>query len=98
MKIFKLVLATVAFSSLLAVGGCSKDKVKFMNEFADEICKCKDADCAKKVSEKFEKQAKDMGEPTEAEKKAMEPAMKKMMECMLKASGLGDMGKGADVK
>jgi len=93
---------SIAFACAMALAsfGCKKkgggDALGKMNEFADEMCKCKDGetDCAKKVQDKMtkwsEEQAKNADknatatqDPEEAKKYA--EVSKKMTECATKA-------------
>ena len=102
----------IAFMVVLAFGtvGCKKkaggagDAMAKMQEFADEMCKCKDAKCAQDVSDKMTKwgqeQSKNAKEPpkmNEADTAKAQEIGKKMGECMTKAMGAGGAMGGGDM-
>jgi hypothetical protein len=86
-----------------ADGGAANAMAK-MQEFADEMCKCKDAKCAQDVSDKMTKwgqeQSKNQKEPpkmNEADTAKAQEIGKKMGECMTKAMGAGGAMGGGDM-
>ena len=103
----------IAFMVVLAFGtvGCKKkggsdsaNAMAKMQEFADEMCKCKDAKCAQDVSDKMTKwgqeQSKNQKEPpkmNEADTAKAQEIGKKMGECMTKAMGAGGAMGGGDM-
>lgn len=100
-----LTIAFLATASLFAVGGCKKkgggdagEAVAKMEEFKNEMCKCKDKACADKVQESMTKWSTDMAAKAgdKKDQKADEATMKKMTEvgqaygeCMTKAMSAG---------
>jgi hypothetical protein len=99
----KLTLAMMVAMAFLSFG-CKKkgsdagNAMAKMSEFADEMCKCKDAKCAQEVSDKMTKwgqeQSKNAKEPPKMNEAAQEIG-KRMGECMTKAMGAGGaMGGG----
>jgi hypothetical protein len=93
-KNIKLILGTLAVSALLFAGCGKNEAVKAAEEWADAVCKCKDADCAMKASldgaEKLKKFRDAKG--TKADAEAIMKATKKAQECMeekMKAGGGG---------
>jgi hypothetical protein len=103
----KLTLAMMVAMAFLSFG-CKKkgsdagNAMAKMSEFADEMCKCKDAKCAQEVSDKMTKwgqeQSKNAKEPpkmNEADTAKAQEIGKRMGECMTKAMGAGGaMGGG----
>ncbi len=91
MKNIKLLLGTLAVSSLLLVGCGKNEAVKAAEEWADAVCKCKDADCAMKASvegnEKMQKFRDAKGTKEDAEK--IMAAGKKVQECLQKTMSAG---------
>ena len=103
----------IGFAMVLALGtvGCKKkggsdaaNAMAKMQEFADEMCKCKDAKCAQDVSDKMTKwgqeQSKNQKEPpkmNEADTAKAQEIGKKMGECMTKAMGAGGAMGGGDM-
>ena len=105
----KLTIAFMVAMAFFAVGckkkgGGASDAMAKMSEFADEMCKCKDAKCAQDVSDKMTKwgqeQAKNQKEPpkmNEADTKKAQEIGTKMGECMTKAMGAGGAMGGGDM-
>ena len=103
----------IGLTMVLAFGtvGCKKkggsdaaNAMAKMQEFADEMCKCKDAKCAQDVSDKMTKwsqeQSKNQKEPpkmNEADTAKAQEIGKKMGECMTKAMGAGGAMGGGDM-
>ncbi|HUS27137.1 MAG TPA: hypothetical protein VMZ53_01465 [Kofleriaceae bacterium] len=95
-------MAFVSFGCKKKAGSDSANAMAKMQEFADEMCKCKDAKCAQDVSDKMTKwgqeQSKNQKEPpkmNEADTAKAQEIGKKMGECMTKAMGAGGaMGGG----
>ena len=91
-KIAIMFVAAMALASF----GCKKkgggEAMAKMQEFTDQMCACKDADCAKKVSDAMttwaESQPKDQ-KVSDDDKKKGEEMGKKLGECMQKAMGMG---------
>lgn len=95
-KLFAIVMVTGA---LVACGGKKGSNEAFdkTKAFADAMCACKDADCAKKVmddmtkwSAEYAKTAKPgdgIMEPEEAKK--FEAVSKQLTDCSMKANGMG---------
>jgi Sec-independent protein translocase protein TatA len=76
---------------LSACGGKAGEAIGAMKKAADDMCACKDKACADKVNAALEKtmeKYKDV-KGTEADGKKLEPIMKKMMDCSMKAMGMG---------
>lgn len=88
MRISALLLGT-----LFALG-CSSSANKKLDEFADRACACKDADCAKKVEDDFQKWLSDNKDATGDEEKAKTSATR-MMSCLMKVK-LGNAGDKMD--
>ncbi len=96
-----LTIAFLAAASLLTVGACKKkggggagEAMAKMEEFSNEMCKCKDKACADKVQEGMTKWSTDMAakggekkdeKPDEAAMKKMTEIGQKYAECMTKA-------------
>lgn len=82
----------VAAVAALALGfGCSKNKaVKAMEDWADEVCDCKDAKCAMEVAQKGTKLMKEYAdaEGTESDMKAILAAGHRAQDCVKKLSKL----------
>ena len=97
----KLTLAFAVAMAFLAVGckkkgGDSAAAMKKMTEFKDQMCACKDAECAKKVSDAMLADSKaSAGKETkysEADQKKATEIGTAMSECMTKAMGMGGAG------
>jgi len=75
---------------MLGSVACGNSALKEMEGVVDEVCACKDMECAKKAMEKLEKIKKPEGEISEDDmKKGMEMA-KKMQGCTEKLMKGGD--------
>jgi hypothetical protein len=111
-------IAITLLAATLAVGStaCKKksgggEAVAKLNEFTEKMCACKNADCAKQVSDDFAKWGASQpkgDKPAEVspdEAKAMADATKKYSDCMQTAmaggggggSGSGGAGSGSDI-
>jgi hypothetical protein len=84
----KLTFGTLVFGALLA-GGCGKSAgLKAIEEMADKVCACKDAECAQKVmTEAFAKNKDTKAKKSEEE--ALKKATMRAMECAAKMSAAG---------
>ena len=95
-----LTIAFLAAASLFTVGACKKkgggdagEAMAKMEEFSNDMCKCKDKACADKVQEGMTKWSTDMAakggkkdeKPDEASMKKMTEIGQKYAECMTKA-------------
>ena len=89
MRISVLVLTT-----LFALG-CSSDANKKLDEIADRACACKEAECAKKVSEDLQAWAKN-AEGKRGDNEAAQKSMGKIMGCITKARLGGKADKAMD--
>jgi hypothetical protein len=95
-KVFLLSLGLGAF--LVASSGCGSKVVKEFEKIKDEMCACKDKDCAEKVNKKFEdwlkknEKAKGSKGQQEKAKKVAEDYTKCMMTAMAGKAG-GDAAK-----
>ena len=99
MKTLKAAICAIGLSSLLIAGaGCGSDLEGKMKEFADKMCECKDAACAEKVQKEMAEWAgsNKEAEPSADLQKKLEPHVKKMMECAMKAAGAGGAGGGEE--
>ena len=78
-------LALVASAFLPACGGSALD------DYANDVCKCKDANCLKEVETKYKDKMKGMDKPEDLMKmsESDQKALAKAMGCALEASGLG---------
>lgn len=93
----QMVLGGSAMVAMFALVGCGKNKaVVATEEYAEKLCACKDADCAKKEGEAFAKKAEELKDAkgSEADAKAIEEAVKKALDCSMKIA-MKDMP-GAD--
>jgi hypothetical protein len=97
MKTVKLMVASVGIASLLLVGGCKDDPVKMMEKMVEEICACETAECMEQVQEKYAKKAGEgkQQELSADQMKKVEELGGKMMDCIMKAAGMPDMGAAA---
>jgi hypothetical protein len=113
MQMNKLMIAFAATMALASFGckkkdgaGGSGEAMAKMTEFKDKMCACKDAACAKSVSDEMTKWSQDQAGKTKEPVKMSEADQKKateigtaMGECMQKASmpaaGSGDMAGSA---
>ncbi len=114
-----LTIAFLAAASLFTVSACKKkgggdagEAMAKMEEFSNEMCKCKDKACADKVQEGMTKWSTDMAakggekkdeKPDEASMKKMTEIGQKYAECMTKAmtpaadaAGSAAAGSGSD--
>lgn len=91
MKTIKAAFCAVGLTSLLLAGAsCGSDVEGKMKEFADKMCACKDQACAEKVQKEMADWASsNKAEPDPDLQKKLEPHVKKMMECAMKAAGAG---------
>lgn len=97
----QMILGGSAVVAVFALTGCGKNKaVAFAEEYAEKMCACKDADCAKKVGEDMAKKADEIKDAkgSEADAKLVEEAMKKGMECSMKIAMKDMPGAGKDEK
>jgi hypothetical protein len=106
----KLMIAFAATMTLMSFGckkksesGSSGAAMAKMSEFKDQMCACKDAECAKKVSDDMttwsQEQAKNAKEPvkmSEADQKRATEIGTQMGECMQKAMGMGGTAPAGD--
>jgi hypothetical protein len=96
-KVFLLSLGLGAF--LVASSGCGSKVVKEFEKIKDEMCACKDKDCAEKVNKKFEdwlkknEKAKGSKGQQEKAKKVAEEYTKCMMTAMAGTAAGGDEAK-----
>ena len=100
MKTLKAVICAVGLSSLM-LAGCGNSVVKEAEALADEICACKDAECAKKVQEKFMEWAKKNKDAkgSESDIEKLTAVSKRIMECAMKIqAGGGAPAAGGDAK
>ena len=93
---FAATMALVSFSGCKKSGGAGEALAK-MGEFKGRMCVCKDAECAKKVSDDMNKWSQDEAakskEPqSDADQKKAAEISTQMGECMQKATGPGAMG------
>jgi hypothetical protein len=101
MKTLKLLLSSMFVAGLVAgSAACGGNPVGEIEKLADEMCECKDVDCAKKVAEKMEKvgekyKGKKEEDFSDDQKAKLMAATMKMMECQSKLQGAGDMGGAA---
>jgi len=101
---FMVAMAFVSFGCKKKGDGGAGGAMAKMEEFKNEMCKCKDAKCAQEVSDKMTKwgqeQSKNAKEPpkmNEADTKKAQEIGTAMGECMTKAMGAGGaMGGGAE--
>jgi hypothetical protein len=95
------VLGGSAMVAMFALVGCGKNKaVVATEEYAEKICACKDAECAKKEGEAFAKKAEELKDAkgSEADAKAIEEAVKKALDCSMKIAMKDMPGAGGDKK
>jgi hypothetical protein len=91
----KLMLASLGLASLLLVGACKDDPIKMMEKMVDEICACDTAECVQEVQEKYAKKAPSEQPELSAEQmKKVEELGGKMVDCAMKASGMGGDDEG----
>jgi hypothetical protein len=86
MKIIKMAVASLALGVFL-LGGCGKNKaVQFTEDLANEVCACKDVQCAQDVVKKGADKMMEFKDEkgTESDLKAIQAASEKMQECMKK--------------
>ncbi len=80
----KLLVANLLAASLL-VAGCGKNKaVKAMEDLADEVCACKDTNCAMEAMKNLQAKMKDLMDEkgTQSDVEAIQAASKKMQGCV----------------
>lgn len=86
-------ISALLLGSLLFLGiGCSSDANKKLDDIADRACACKDATCAKKVSEDLQAWAKD-AEGKRGDTEAAKKSIGRIMTCISKAKIGGAMDK-----
>lgn len=94
-KIIRISALVFAFG-LVACKSDVDEAVGKMKKFSEDMCACKDKACAEKVTADMVKYGEEMAkkhegkaEPavSDAQKKEMEEAMKKLTECTTKAMG-----------
>ena len=84
------ILPLFLVSIVATLGGCKSEIVQKFDGLAGEMCACGDADCALEVNKKFSESWDEMGEADidwnsdagKRDKKQIEDASKKYMECL----------------
>ncbi|HLU68118.1 MAG TPA: hypothetical protein VKZ63_17665 [Kofleriaceae bacterium] len=91
MKTIKLFLASVFLAGAVAgTAACGGNEVAELEKLADEMCACKDMDCAKKVEEKLSKlEGKEPDKYSEEDQKKIMAAAMKVASCQAKLQGAG---------
>ena len=76
------IIALLTLSFTLAA--CGKSVVEQVEGFADETCACKDKACVEAVGTRMKALKEKEGKPADADKPALEAALKRMQECAMK--------------
>jgi hypothetical protein len=74
-----IALITLSFS----LAACGKTVVQQVEGFADEACACKDKACIEAVGKKMDDLKSKVEKPADADKPALEAAMKRMQKCVM---------------
>ena len=91
MRTIKFLFSSMFLAGAIAGGAaCGGGEIGELEKLADEMCACKDAECAKKVEEKLGKlKGKDPSEYSEGDQKKIAAAAMKVMSCQSKLEAGG---------
>lgn len=81
MKTLKLLVGSLSLAGLLFTSACGNSAIKEFESVVDEVCKCKDLECAMKAISKMEK-IKEPKELSDSDKKKVKELGEKMEKCM----------------
>ena len=85
MKMLKRTAVALCVVPMMMFAGCGEhEAVKAMNDFADEICACKDAKCLTDATKKFSELTKKYGDEkvSQGDADKIKAATEKITKCM----------------